>query len=70
MLMVRRKKGRWIHCIHEETGQPLSLQIQEVRLVGSEYQVTVAFLDPQRNYRILKPGDHDDSPLPEATDEH
>jgi hypothetical protein len=57
MLMVRRKCGRWIHCVHEKTGETISLQIRDVRLVGSEYQVTVAIQDDPHNYQVLKPGD-------------
>ena len=63
MLMVRRKIGRWIHCIHEKTGEAISLQVHEVTLVGSTYQVTVAIQDDDHNYRVLKPGDHDQCPL-------
>ena len=63
MLMVRRKCGRWIHCIHEKTGEVISLQIHEVTLVGSTYQVTVAIQDDDHNYRVLKPGDRDQRPL-------
>ena len=63
MVMVRRKCGRWIHCIHEKTGQAISLQIREVNRVGSVFQVTVAIQDDDHNYRILKPGDHDQIPL-------
>jgi hypothetical protein len=63
MLMVRRKCGRWIHCIHEKTGEPISLQIRDICRVGSEFQVTIAIQDDPRNYRVLKPGDHDQVPL-------
>jgi hypothetical protein len=66
MLMVRRKTGRWIHCINEKTGEAMSLQIREVNRVGSVFQVTVAILDDQRNCRVLKPGDHDQYPLEES----
>ena len=62
MLMVRRKCGRWIHCIHEKTGDPIALQIRDVCLVGTEYQVTVAIQDDPHNYRVLKPGDHEQPP--------
>jgi hypothetical protein len=63
MLIVRRKCGRWIHCVHEKTGEALSLQIKEVARVGSEFQVTVAIHDDPHNYTILKPGDRDQAPL-------
>jgi hypothetical protein len=63
MLMVRRKRGRWIHCVHEKSGETISLQIRDVRLVGSEFQVTVAIKDDPHNYHVLKPGDHDQARL-------
>lgn len=63
MLMVRRKCGRWIHCIHEKTGEPISLQIREVVKMGADFQVTVAIQDDPHNFRVLKPGDHDQAPL-------
>ena len=63
MLMVRRKCGRWIHCIHEKTGEPISFQIRDVSRVGSEFQVTIAIQDEPHNYQVLKPGDHDQGPL-------
>jgi hypothetical protein len=63
MLMVRRKCGRWIHCIHEKSGEAISLQISGVCRVGTDFQVTVAIHDAPRNYRVLKPGDHDQAPL-------
>ena len=56
MLMVRRKCGRWIHCIHEKSGDTLSLQVRDVTRVGSEFQITVAIQDDTHNYKILKPG--------------
>jgi hypothetical protein len=63
MLMVRRKCGKWIHCIHEKTGEPISLQIRDVTRAGESFQVTVAIQDDQHNFRVLKPGDHDEGPL-------
>jgi hypothetical protein len=57
MLMVRRKCCRWIHCIHEKTGDVISLQIRDVIRAGSEFQVTLAVQDDRYNYRILKPSD-------------
>ncbi len=63
MLMVRRKTGRWIHCIHEKTGETLSLQIRDVKRIGAEFQVTIAIQDDPHNYKILKPGDHEQAPL-------
>jgi hypothetical protein len=58
MLMVRRKCGRWIHCVHEKSGDTISLQIHEVTQVGSAFQITVAIQDERRNYLVLKPGEH------------
>jgi hypothetical protein len=63
MLMVRRRCGRWIHCIHEKTGEPISLQIRDVTPVGEGFQVTIAIRDDPRNYRVLKPGDPGEKPL-------
>ena len=57
MLMVRRKTGRWIHCIHEKSGEAISLQIREVNRVGSVFQVTIAIQDDAYNYRVLRPAD-------------
>jgi hypothetical protein len=62
MLMVRRKTGRWIHCIHEKTGEAISLQIREICRVGSEFQVTVAIQDDPHNYKVLKQGERDRPP--------
>jgi hypothetical protein len=59
MLMVRRKCGRWIHCVHEKSGDTISLEIHEVIQVGSTFQVTVAIHDEDRNYEVLKPSEHE-----------
>jgi hypothetical protein len=68
MLMVRRKVGRWVHCIHEKTGEPISIQIRQVTQVGEAYQVTIAIQDEQRNYRVLKPGDREERRLEKPPD--
>jgi hypothetical protein len=57
MLMVRRKRNHWIHCVHEKSGEVLSLQIRDVVRGPAGDQITVAIRDAPRNYRILRPGD-------------
>lgn len=59
MLMVRRKLGRWIHCINDKTGQPISLQVREVKRVGQTLQITFAVHDDERHYTVLKAGDRE-----------
>jgi hypothetical protein len=59
MLMVRRKVGRWIHCINDATGQPISLQVHEVKRVGRAIQVTLAVHDDNHHYTVLKAGDRE-----------
>jgi hypothetical protein len=63
MLLVRRKVGRWIHFIHEKSGEPVSLQIQKVARVGAVDQVTIVIRDEQHNYRVLRPGDQEERRL-------
>jgi hypothetical protein len=57
MLLVRRKVGRWVHFIHEKSGEPISFEIHQVAQVGGVQQVTIAIQDERRNYRVLKADD-------------
>jgi hypothetical protein len=68
MLVVRRRRGRWIHCVHIKTGDAISFRINEIYRAGAVSQVTIAILDDAHNYRILKPGERNGgilSSLPE-----
>lgn len=73
MLMVRRKRGRWVYCIHRKTGEVLSVQIKDVTPVGTDFQVTLAIQDEEFNFQVLKPGEESDPrykhKLPKRPDE-
>jgi hypothetical protein len=57
MLLVRRRSGKWVHCVHEKTGEVLSFQVHKIDEVGATFQVTIAIKDDEHNFRVLKPGD-------------
>jgi phenolic acid decarboxylase len=58
MLMVRRKCGRWVHCVNVKTGETISFQINRVDPVGTTFQVTLAIKDDAMHYKVLKQGEH------------